>query len=110
MTPYTYLLLAIVTEVIASTALRATQGFTRLAPSLLVIIGYAISFYALSRTLEAINLGVVYAIWSGVGMVLVTLLAFLVYDQKLDLPGFIGIALIILGVLVINIYSKVTLP
>ena len=110
MNPYLYLLIAILSEVIASTALRATEGFTRLWPSLLTVAGYAISFYALSQTLQTINLGIAYAIWSGVGMVLITLLAFLVYDQKLDLPAFIGIALIIAGVIVINLYSRVTVP
>jgi small multidrug resistance pump len=95
-----------VSEVIATSALKAAQGFTRWLPSLLVVAGYASAFYFLSLTLRSIPLGVSYAIWSGVGVALVTLVGWALYDQRLDLPAFIGIGLIIAGVLILNIFSK----
>jgi small multidrug resistance pump len=92
-------------EVTASTALRATKGFTQLVPSIVTVLGYAISFYALSYTLGTIKLGIAYAIWSGVGMILVTLLGYLIYGQKLDWGAIAGIVLIIAGVIVIQVFS-----
>ena len=109
MNPYVYLIFAIVSEVIATTALRASEGFTRLWPSVIVVVGYSLSFYALSLTLKAFNVGVVYAIWSGVGIVLIALLAFILYGQKLDWPAVIGMALIVAGVVVINLFSNMTI-
>jgi small multidrug resistance pump len=103
---WVYLAVAIVSEVIATSALKAAQGFTRWLPSLLVVAGYASAFYFLSLTLRSIPLGVSYAIWSGVGVALVTLVGWALYDQRLDLPAFIGIGLIIAGVLILNIFSK----
>ena len=103
---WVYLAVAIVSEVIATSALKAAQGFTRWLPSLLVVAGYASAFYFLSLTLRSIPLGVSYAIWSGVGVALVTLVGWTLYDQRLDLPAFIGIGLIIAGVLILNIFSK----
>ncbi|MEX1248326.1 MAG: SMR family transporter [Anaerolineales bacterium] len=103
---YIYLLVAILSEVAASTALRATKGFTQLVPSIITIVGYAVSFYALSHTLTYFKLGITYAIWSGIGMVLITILGFLVYRQKLDWPALLGIALIIAGVVVIQLFSE----
>lgn len=103
---YIFLLIAIVSEVIASTALRATKGFTELVPSIVTVIGYIISFYALSLTLGTIKLGIAYAVWSGIGMVLITTLGWLIYKQKLDWPALAGIALIIIGVVVIQVFSK----
>lgn len=103
---YLFLLVAIVTEVIASTALRATKGFTQFWPSVITIIGYIISFYALSLTLGTIKLGIAYAVWSGVGMILIATLGWLIYKQKLDWPALVGIALIIIGVVVIQVFSK----
>ena len=108
MNPYILLSVAIVAEVIATTALRATEGFTRWLPSLLVVAGYSISFYFLSLTLKTISVGVSYAIWSGVGTVLIAVQGFLVYGQKVDLPAAIGIALIIAGVIVMNLFSQTT--
>jgi Membrane transporters of cations and cationic drugs len=104
----TYLLLAaaIVAEVIATTALSRTAGFTRLFPSLLTILFYAIAFWLLSITLKTMNTGVVYAIWSGAGVVLIALVAWLVYGQKLDLPAVIGLSLIVAGVVIVNFFSK----
>jgi small multidrug resistance pump len=106
MKAYAYLLVAIVTEVIASTALRATKSFTEFWPSVITIVGYIISFYALSVTLGEIKLGITYALWSGIGMVLVTALGWVIYKQKLDWPSLAGIGLIILGVVVIQLFSK----
>jgi small multidrug resistance pump len=103
---YVFLLVAILSEVIASTALRATKGFTQLVPSIITVVGYAISFYALSQTLTAFKLGIVYALWSGIGMVLIAILGYLVYGQKLDWAALLGIALIIAGVVVIQLFSQ----
>ncbi|MVW73568.1 MULTISPECIES: multidrug efflux SMR transporter [unclassified Bordetella] len=101
-----YLGIAIVAEIIATSALKGSQGFTRLAPSALTVAGYAVSFYFLSMTLRYIPVGVAYAIWSGVGIVLISLIGALLFDQHLDLPAIIGIGLIIAGVVVMNVFSK----
>lgn len=101
-----FLSIAIVSEVIATTALKSSEGFTRFLPSLIVVIGYGVAFYTLSMTLRTIPLGVAYAVWSGLGIVAVSILALLLYGQKLDLPAIIGIALIVLGVVVINVFSN----
>lgn len=103
---YIFLLIAILSEVIASTALRATKGFTELVPSVITVVGYAISFYALSYTLGVFKLGITYAIWSGIGMVLITILGWLVYGQKIDWAGLVGIGLIIAGVVIIQLFSE----
>ena len=102
-----YLAIAIVSEVIATSALKAAEGFTRWVPSLVVVVGYASAFYFLSLTLRSIPLGVAYAIWSGVGVVLVSLVGWLLYRQSLDAAALIGIGLIVAGVLVLNLFSKV---
>lgn len=103
-----YLAIAIIAEVIATSALKATAGFSRLLPSLLVVVGYGTAFYFLSLTLRSIPLGIAYALWSGVGIVLVSLVGWFFYRQQLDWPALLGIALIISGVLVINLFSKST--
>ncbi len=99
--------IAIVGEVIATSALKASEGFTRLVPSLLVVIGYSVAFYCLSLTLKVIPVGVTYAIWSGVGVVLVSLAGWVFYKQSLDIPSVIGISLIVAGVIILNIYTKI---
>ncbi|WP_205965265.1 DMT family transporter [Paraburkholderia flava] len=104
--PYALLAIAIVAEVIATSALRASEGFTRLVPAVVVLIGYGISFYCLSLTLRSLPVGIVYAIWSGVGIVLITLVAIVLYKQVPDLPAIIGLALIVAGVIVLNLFSK----
>ncbi len=104
-TAWLFLGLAIVGEVIGTSALKAAEGFTRLWPSLIVISGYAAAFYFLSLTLRSIPVGVAYAVWSGIGIVLISLVAFLLYGQRLDLPALLGIGLIVAGVLVINLFS-----
>lgn len=101
-----YLAIAIVSEVLATSALKASDGFTRPLPSTVVVISYGLAFYFLSLTLRAIPVGVAYAVWSGVGVVLVSLVGWAVYGQKLDMAALVGIALIATGVLVLNIFSK----
>jgi small multidrug resistance pump len=101
-----YLSIAIVSEVIATSALKAAEGFTRLLPSVLVAIGYASAFYFMSLTLKAIPLGITYAIWSGIGLALIALAGWIFYGQSLDIPAIIGISLIVAGVLVLNLFSK----
>ncbi len=103
---YVYLIIAIVTEVIATSALKASDSFTRLWPSLIVVVGYLFSFYFLSLTLKFFPVGVTYAIWSGVGIIFISIVAFLMYNQQPDLPAVIGIVFIILGVIIINLFSK----
>jgi len=101
-----YLAIAIVSEVVATSALKAAEGFTRLVPSTLVVVGYALAFYFLSLTLRTIPLGVAYAIWAGVGVALVALVGWVVYHQSLDIAALIGISLIVSGVIVLNLFSK----
>ena len=101
-----YLAIAIVSEVVATSALKAAEGFTRFVPSVLVVVGYALAFYFLSLTLRTIPLGVAYAIWAGVGVALVALVGWVVYHQSLDLAALIGITLIVSGVIVLNLFSK----
>lgn len=103
---YLYLTIAIVAEVIATSALKASEGFTRTGPSLIVAAGYAIAFYFLSLVLKTVPVGVAYAIWSGVGIVLIALVGWLVLKQPLDLPAVLGMGLIVSGVAVIQLFSK----
>jgi small multidrug resistance pump len=105
-TQWLYLGIAIVAEVIATSTMKATQGFTRLGPSLVVAAGYLMAFYFLSLTLRTLPVGVAYAVWSGVGIALVSLIAWLVYGQTLDGPAIVGMALIVAGVVVLNGFSK----
>ena len=101
MSGYGWLAIAILAEVIATTALKASGGFTRLWPSLV-----SIAFYGLSMTLRTVPLGLAYALWSGVGIVLITAIAWIAFKQTLDTPALVGIGLILAGVLVINLFSK----
>lgn len=100
------LFIAIIAEVIATSALKSSEGFTKPIASIVVVLGYMIAFYCLSLTLKTIPVGIAYAVWSGVGIVLITTVAWIVFDQKLDVWGIIGIALIMSGVLVLNLLSK----
>lgn len=106
MTGPIYLAIAIVGEVVATSFLRASNGFTNLWPTTVVVVGYAITFYFFSLALQTIPVGIGYAIWSGVGIVLVSVIAYLAYGQTLDLPALIGMGLILAGVLVINLFSQ----
>jgi small multidrug resistance pump len=101
-----HLSIAIVCEVIATSSLKAADGFTRGLPSAMVIAGYAAAFYFLSLTLRTIPIGVSYAIWSGAGVALISLVGWLVYHQPLDAAGILGISLIMAGVSVLNVFSK----
>ncbi len=103
---WVYLLLAIVSEVVATSALKSSESFSRLWPSVLTVVGYGVAFYLLSLTLREMPVGIAYAIWSGVGIVLVSLAAVVLFGQKLDLPALIGMGLIVAGVIVINVCSK----
>lgn len=100
------LLAAIAAEVTATTALKASQGFTRLLPSLVVVAGYALAFWLLALTLRVLPVGVAYAIWSGLGTALIVLIAWLIYGQTMDAWGLLGLALIVTGVLVLNLLSR----
>jgi len=100
--------LAIVAEVIGTTALKASESFTRLVPSLVVVVGYGVAFYCLSLVLKSVPVGIAYAIWSGLGIVLITAVAWLLYGQRIDLAGLIGMGLIIAGVVVLNVFSQAT--
>jgi small multidrug resistance pump len=104
---YLYLAIAIVAEVIGTSALKASEGFTRGLPSLVVVAGYGVAFYFLSLALKTIPVGVAYAIWSGVGVALITLIGWLVFEQALDAAALAGIGLIVAGVVVIQMFSRV---
>ena len=101
-----FLMTAIVAEVVATSALKSSEGFSRLWPSLIVVLGYGIAFYFLSLTLRTIPVGVAYALWSGIGIVLISVVGWLAFGQRLDAPAMIGMALIIAGALVMNVFSK----
>jgi small multidrug resistance pump len=105
---YLYLSIAIVSEVIGTSALKAANGFSRLGPTLLTTAGYAIAFYCMSLSLRTIPIGIAYAIWSGVGIILVSITGFFLYGQRLDFPALLGIFLILLGVLTIYGFSEVS--
>ncbi len=106
MKQWIFLSVAIVSEVVATSALKASEGFSRLWPSLIVVVGYAAAFYFLSLTLKTVPVGVAYAIWSGAGVALITLIAWLVFGQSLDIPAIIGLLLIVAGVVVLNVFSR----
>jgi small multidrug resistance pump len=103
---WVYLSLAIMSEVMASAALRASDGFSRPGPTLALILGYGVSFFFLSLTLKTIPMGIAYAVWSGAGVFLICMIGWLIFGQALDLPAIIGLALIVTGVIVLNVYSK----
>lgn len=103
---YIYLAVAILAEVIATSALKASEGFTRWWPTVITVLGYAIAFYYLSLTLRVLPTGVAYAIWSGVGIVLISVVGWMVFKQSLDWPAIIGMGLIVAGVVVINVFSS----
>ena len=103
---FIFLFGAIFFETFATTALKATEQFTKPIPSALTLLGYAVSFYLLSLTLQKIPVGIAYAMWSGIGIVLISTLGFFIYKQRLDMPAMLGLGLIIAGVIVINVFSK----
>ena len=103
---YLYLTIAIVAEVIATNALKASEEFTKLVPSIVVVVGYGAAFYFLALVLKVIPVGIAYAIWAGMGIVLVAIVAAIVFKQVPDVPAIVGMVLIISGVVVINIFSQ----
>ena len=105
MSSHVALALAIVLEVIATSALKASEGFSNPLPTLVVAIGYGAAFYFLSLALRTIPVGVAYAVWSGIGIVLISAIGWVAFGQKLDLAALIGLSLIIAGVIVVNVFS-----
>jgi len=103
---YVYLMAAVLAETIGTTALQASQQFTRLLPSVIVVVAYAASFFLMSLTLRYMPVGIVYAIWSGLGIVLIAAIGFVVFGQRIDLPAIAGMGLIIAGILVIHLFSS----
>ena len=106
MNAWTLLAIAITAEVIGTTALKASAGFTRFWPAVVVAVGYGTAFYCLSLVVKTIPLGIAYAVWSGLGIVLITLLAWGFYGQRIDVAGYVGMGLIVAGVLVLNLFSS----
>ena len=106
MNHWSLLSIAIVCEVIATSCLKSTENFTRLGPSIVVIVGYMLAFYFLTLTLKTMPVGVAYAIWSAVGIVLITLIGWIFLGQSLDIPAVIGLSLIVIGVVIINGFSS----
>ena len=105
---YIALILAIVAEVIGTSALQASQQFSKLVPSIIVVVAYGVSFYLLALVLRSVPVGVAYAVWSGLGIVLITLVGWVVFGQKLDLAAIIGLSLIIAGVATLHLFSGST--
>ncbi|MCH1443115.1 MAG: multidrug efflux SMR transporter [Candidatus Poseidoniaceae archaeon] len=105
MNTWFYLGIAIFSEVMATASLKSTEGFTKIGPSVLVLIGYSAAFYFLSLTLEDIPIGVAYAVWSGVGVATITIVSVVYMDQKIDVAGVLGIGLIVAGVIVLRLFS-----
>lgn len=103
---WVFLFIAIVSETVATSALKSSEGFSRLWPSVLVVAGYSAAFYFLSLTLRTIPVGIAYAIWSGIGVVLIALAGWLIHGQRLDAAALIGIGLIVSGVIVMNVFSS----
>lgn len=106
MNAWLLLALAIVAEVVGTSALKASEGFTRWWPSVLVVLGYGVAFYCLSLVLRSIPVGITYAVWSGLGIVLITVSAWWLYGQTVDTAGVIGMGLIVAGVVVLNVFSN----
>ena len=104
--PYVYLALAIVAEVAATSALKASAEFSKLVPSLIVIVGYGVAFYLLTLVLRTVPVGIAYAVWAGLGIVLVAITGAILYKQLPDVAVVIGMGLIVAGVVIINVFSK----
>lgn len=109
MNAWIWLIIAIISEVVATSFLKATEGFTRLGPSIVVMIGYIGSFWCVSQTLDTIPIGVAYAVWSGVGIAALAVVTVVLHDQRLDAAAVIGMGLIIAGVVVLRLFSETTL-
>ncbi|MGM0520535.1 MAG: DMT family transporter [Pseudomonadota bacterium] len=105
---FVYLVLAIVAEVVATSALKASMGFTRPLPSIVVVVGYGVAFYLLSLVLRTLPVGLTYAIWAGLGIVLVTLVGIVAFGERPDWPGVLGIGFIVIGVILLQVFSKMS--
>jgi len=105
-TAYIYLIVAVFAETIGTSAMQASQQFTRLGPTLVMIVAYAVSFYLLGHTLKYLPVGITYAIWSGLGIVFIAAIGYFAFNQRLDLPAVLGMGLILVGILVIHLFSK----
>ncbi|SDC87360.1 DMT family transporter [Ruegeria marina] len=103
---YIYLVLAVAAETVGTTALQASHQFTRLVPSILVVVGYGLAFFLMAQALRVMPVGVVYAIWSGLGIVFIAAIGYFVFKQKLDLPALLGLAMIVGGIVVIHLFSS----
>ncbi len=103
---YLYLLIAIIAEILATTYLKKSEGFSLWKPTLICLMGYGVAFYFLSLTLRTMPVGIAYAIWSGVGIIFISLIGMFYFKQTPDLPAIIGLILIVIGVVVINVFSK----
>ncbi|HSC68640.1 MAG TPA: multidrug efflux SMR transporter [Cellvibrio sp.] len=106
MKSWLFLGIAILSEVVATSALKASEGFSKTTPSMMVLVGYGLAFYFLSLTLKTIPIGVAYAVWSGVGIIGVSIIGLLLFKQKLDFPALLGIGFILTGVIIMNVFSK----
>lgn len=105
---YVWLILAIVAETLGTTALQASNQFTRLWPSVAVVLSYGVAFYFLALTLKSMPVGIVYAVWSGLGIVCIAAIGYVLFGQKLDLPALIGMGMILCGILIIHLFSNST--
>lgn len=103
---YIHLAIAVIAETVGTSALQASHQFTRIGPSILVVLAYATSFYFMGLTLKVMPVGIVYAIWSGLGILLIAAIGYVVFGQSLDLPALVGLALIISGIVIIQLFSK----
>lgn len=108
MIAFAYLSIAIIAEVIATSALKASEGFSQLYPSLITILGYSVALYFLSLTMKTIPMGISYAIWSGAGIILISTVGWVFYKQQLDMPALIGLTFMIIGIVIINVFSNST--
>lgn len=104
--PYMLLILAVLAETIGTSALQASQSFSRLVPSIVVVVAYAVSFYLLAQVLRSMPVGVAYALWSGLGIVFIAIIGLAVFGQRLDLPAILGIGMILAGIVVIHLFSN----
>ena len=100
------LLLAVVCEVVGTSAIKYSDGFTKIVPSIVVFIGFGVAFYILSMTLKVIPIGMAYAVWSGLGIVLISIIGHFVFQQRLDAPAFVGVSFILIGVIIMQVFSK----